>query len=120
MFLSRGDRDLGVAFQTHPRWWRLRSRPLPYRSSLASLRVRRSLARGVTLLHLRAPLIDARETVLERGFHHCFLIGRERRIEAEPGIAHLMPKRDRLGLRLILRSGDRGEIGLGLRELGIQ
>jgi hypothetical protein len=72
------------------------------------------------LLHLLAEAFRARHVLLDAVLHDCLLRRAERRVEREPFVADRDPLRASLVGCGVGCGGDRGEIGLGLRELGIE
>jgi hypothetical protein len=72
------------------------------------------------LLHLLAERVHAIDPGLHDVAHDRFLRRRERRVERQPLVAHLLARGLRVRLRGVGRCGDRCEVGLGLGELGLQ
>ena len=73
---------------------------------------------GHAILDLLAEGFHPRHMLLHQVADHGFLLRRERRVELQPCVAHLMAKRGTLLLHAIGDRRDRREIGLGFRELG--
>ena len=77
-------------------------------------------ARLHPFLHLLAKSLHARYARLDRVADHTLLRRRERGIELEPLVADLFAQRLITGLRGIASRRNRGELGFGLREFGVE